>query len=133
MKLTRRTLLMAGGIVGGGLLIGSLGLGTYLNTYNQRSAQRSALPQTEGDLVASFILIEPDGRVRILSPHTEMGQGSNTSLMQIVLDELDADPQTTTIELAPALPQWSNAQIVEGLFEEFGISIWSEEFTRSIA
>ncbi|MEN0067018.1 MAG: molybdopterin cofactor-binding domain-containing protein [Myxococcota bacterium] len=134
MKINRRTLLMAGGIAGGGLLLGSVGLGVYVNTYDQRSAQRRSLPPSAAELVASFILVEPDGRVRILSPHTEMGQGAQTSLLQIVLDELDADPKTTTIELAPSLSGFTNPDILYGLFEELGVGEgWSESFLRSVA
>ncbi len=127
-------MLVAGGVAGGGLLLGALGLGVYVNTYDQRSAQRRSLPEGEAELVTSFILIEPDGRVRILSPHTEMGQGSQTSLLQIVLDELDCDPATTSIELAPSLSGFANADIVKGLIDELAQPEgWSEAFLRSVS
>ncbi|MEM6930816.1 MAG: molybdopterin cofactor-binding domain-containing protein, partial [Myxococcota bacterium] len=134
MKVNRRTVLVAGGILGGGLLVGALGVGGYISTFDQRNAQRRALRNESAPLVASWILIEPDGRVRVLSPHTEMGQGSQTSLLQIVLDELDADPETTTIELAPAVRGFTHSATVAAAFgAEDQPPGWSQDFVRKVA
>lgn len=134
MRISRRALLMAGGLVGGGLLVGALGVGAYVGTFDQRRAQRRSLDPGAAELVASWILVEPDGRVRVLSPHTEMGQGTQTSLLQIVLDELDADPAATTIELAPAVQGFSHSDAVFGLLEELvEPPAWSQEFVRRAA
>ncbi|MEN0068177.1 MAG: molybdopterin cofactor-binding domain-containing protein [Myxococcota bacterium] len=134
MKVNRRTLLIAGGIVGGGMLVGAVGVGAYLSTFDQRNAQRRALGDGQASLVASWILIEPEGRVRVLSPHTEMGQGTQTSLLQIVLDELDADPATTTIELAPAMTGFTNSDVVEGLVLDLAKPpAWSQDFVHNVA
>ncbi len=43
------------------------------------------------DVFAGWVEIRPDDSVHILFPSTEMGQGSETSLPQILADELDAD------------------------------------------
>ncbi|MBX2796378.1 MAG: molybdopterin-dependent oxidoreductase [Myxococcales bacterium] len=134
MKLDRRTFLIAGGIAGGGMLVGALGVGTYVGTYDQIRAQRRALPSTEGQLVAQWILVEPDGQVRVLSPHTEMGQGAQTSLLQIVLDELDADAATTTIEQAPAATGFTNTDVIVGLMDDLvAPPAWSQAFVQKAA
>ncbi|MFT4584821.1 MAG: isoquinoline 1-oxidoreductase beta subunit, partial [Gammaproteobacteria bacterium] len=39
----------------------------------------------------AMLRIEPDGAIRIVMPHAEMGQGVYTGLAQILADELDAD------------------------------------------
>ena len=43
------------------------------------------------DVFAGWVEIRPDNSVHILFPSTEMGQGSETGLPQILADELDAD------------------------------------------
>ncbi|WP_144639993.1 xanthine dehydrogenase family protein molybdopterin-binding subunit [Bordetella genomosp. 13] len=51
--------------------------------------------------VPAFLEIRPDGRVRLLSPFIEGGQGTFTAMAQIVGEELDADPSTFIVENAP--------------------------------
>ena len=121
MKISRRALLITGGIVGGGLAIGLIGVaGTagYMATHELRGDQRADLPIGSGELVAEWITLTADGTVTLLTPHTEMGQGANTGLRQIVLDELDADPEKTVVKPAPALPGFANGYIVYALFSE---------------
>ncbi len=128
MKITRRALLISGGIAGGGLLLGMVGLGGYVSTYDRREQQRSALPG-KGKLLSHWITIDNDGNVTILSPHTEMGQGANTGLLQIVLDELDADPAKTTIQQAPAAPEFANSVVLDGfVLGESEMEGWTREF-----
>ncbi len=49
------------------------------------------------DLFAGWVEINPDNSVHILFPSTEMGQGSETGLPQILADELDADWEQVSI------------------------------------
>lgn len=135
MKISRRAFMIAGGVVGGGLIVGAVavgGAGIWVNGYDRRSIQRSKLDDPN-KLVADWILIETSGRVRILSPHTEMGQGSQTSLLQIVLDELDADESMTSLELAPALPEFTHSDAIAGLVEETAKPPeWSKDFLEKL-
>ncbi len=43
------------------------------------------------EVFAGWVEVTPDNKVHILFPSTEMGQGSNTALPQILADELNAD------------------------------------------
>jgi isoquinoline 1-oxidoreductase beta subunit len=48
--------------------------------------------------ITAYLLIAKDGAVTLLSPTTEMGQGSWTGHAAIVADELGADPARITVE-----------------------------------
>jgi len=129
MKLTRRALLVSGGILGGGFVIGAAGIGVYINQFDRRGLQQSALSAGSAKVVAQWIAIAPDGAVTILSPHTEMGQGAQTGLLQIVLDELDADPEQTTITMAPASPEFSHSDAMGGfILGEKELTGWTRRF-----
>lgn len=117
MRPSRRALLIAGGVLGGGLAlgVGAVGAGVgYVNLIDQRARQRDGLEASAAPMVAQWILIGPEGHVTVLSPHTEMGQGAQTGLLQIVVDELDADPERSSVQLAPAEPAFANGSPIEG-------------------
>lgn len=131
MRITRRGVLVGAGIAGGGLALGAIGVGTYVATYDQRSMQRSILPGK--NFLTQWISIAPDGRVTLHGPHTEMGQGLHSSLLQILLDEMDCDPAITTYELAPADPAFTLSDMAAGLMEELaGVDYngWTGGFLR---
>ncbi len=115
MKITKRHFLISGAVVGGGMLVGAGAVGTWVGTFDRRSLQQDALGPKGEDLIAQWIRIDPTGLVTLISPHTEMGQGSQTSLLQIVLDELDSDPARTVVEVAPADPAFSHSDAITGL------------------
>lgn len=73
---TRRVFLQVSLAVGGGLLLGA------------RSAVAS-LP-SEATRFSAYLEIAPDGRIRITSPQSEMGQGIHDGLAKILAEELDA-------------------------------------------
>lgn len=132
MKLTRRGFLIGAGVAGGGLVLGSVGFATWVGTYDQRAAQRGALPERK--FLTQWISVAPDGRVTLHGPHTEMGQGTQTSLLQIVLDELDADPANTVHELAPAEPAFALKEAVEGMLSELaGLPVEESGFLKNLA
>ena len=49
------------------------------------------MAHAEDNGFAGWVEVTPDNKVHILYPSTEMGQGSETALPQILADELDAD------------------------------------------
>jgi len=61
-----------------------------------------------------WIQLDRDGTLTVLSPHTEMGQGSQTGLLQIVADELDASWERCRVRSAPATTAFGNGTPIEG-------------------
>ncbi|MGH7105398.1 MAG: molybdopterin cofactor-binding domain-containing protein [Acetobacteraceae bacterium] len=84
---TRRHVLFAGAAVGGGLIVG----------FSPEIGLSHAPPL--GD--AGWIRIDRDGSVRLYCTLTEMGQGVWSALAQIVNEELEADPESLRVEMAP--------------------------------
>src|ERR1700731_1300465 len=56
----------------------------------------------QGKAFSPWVSIAPDGTISIMSPATEMGQGSTTSLPLIIAEELDAD--WSKVRIVPAPP-----------------------------
>ena len=118
MGVTRRGFMISGVALGGGLLLGVGGIGVHLATHNRLAVQRDAHTDDESLLVNVWLRITPDNRIVVVNPHTDMGQGSATGLMQIVADELDADWSQMHFEQAPAEVAYSNGKIFEGFVRE---------------
>src|SRR5690606_15977405 len=83
-----------------GTAVGALVLGFGLPLGSAR-VQAAAATTERGTQVPAFLEIRPDNTVRLLSPFMEGGQGTYTSMAQIVGEELDADPATFLVESAP--------------------------------
>ena len=81
LHLTRRTFLKVSTIAGTGLLVGC----TF-----QSNPNISAPTATSEDL-GLFIRIAKDNNITIISPTSEMGQGTHTAHAMIIADELEAD------------------------------------------
>lgn len=95
----RRTLLVGGG-AGVGLL---LAWGIWPRSYEAN------LNAAKGESVFNaFLKIGSDGKVIVVVPQAEMGQGVYTSLPQILADELGADWRTVGVEPAPINPLYAN-------------------------
>jgi isoquinoline 1-oxidoreductase beta subunit len=129
-RITRRTLLVGGGL-GAGLVIA---WGLWPRSYEPNL--RAAPGET---LFNAFLKIARDGRVIVAVPQAELGQGVYTSLPQILADELGADWRTVSVEPAPIHPLYANQLLAEqnlgiGLPSAFqGIGRWAarEYATRS--
>ena len=78
-----------------------------------------------------FIQIAPDDRIKLLLPSVEMGQGSNTSLPMIILEELEGDWDRIDVHHAPVADiyknPWIHAQITVGSFSVRG---WYDELRK---
>src|SRR5579884_2602131 len=86
------------------VMIGAAGLAfaiAYDGTHPALAAQMAS-SETGAKAINPWVSIAPDGRIFIMSPAAEMGQGSRTSLPRIVADELDAD--WDEVQIVPAPP-----------------------------
>src|SRR5918999_2194559 len=129
-RISRRTLLVGGGA----------GLGLALAWAFWPRSYRPNLRAAEGEtLFNAFLKIGRDGRVVVAVPQLELGQGSWTSLPQILADELGADWRTVSVEPAPISPLYANSLLAESAADETrpellrGVRRWvaSEYATRN--
>lgn len=88
ISLSRRAFVTVGAVAGGGLLLG-FPLGA--------TAQQA--PTTNPN---AFIRVASTGKVTLILPYVEMGQGAYTSQVQLLAEELEVDPTSVSIEHAPA-------------------------------
>jgi isoquinoline 1-oxidoreductase beta subunit len=88
--LTRRGFLEAGLAVGGGLVVAF-----------HLPLARGATPTNSPFAPNAFIRIDGHGRVTLIMPQVEMGQGIYTAVAMILAEELDADFARVTLEHAP--------------------------------
>lgn len=66
-----------------------------------RGQEAPPTPPTPPANPAAFIKIDPNGRVTLMMPYAEMGQGVYTSQVQLIAEELDVEPSTVLFEAAP--------------------------------
>jgi len=118
MGITRRIFMVTGATLGGGLLLGIGGVGAHLLTHDRLKFQREGSEANGAALINLWIRITPDNKIVVINPHSDMGQGSSTGLMQIVADELDADWSQMHVEQAPADSAYSNGKVFEGFVRE---------------
>ena len=69
---------------------------------DRRAASAVLVAERSGKTLSPWVSIATDGTITIMSPATEMGQGSMTSLPLIIAEELDAD--WSKVRVVPAPP-----------------------------
>jgi isoquinoline 1-oxidoreductase subunit beta len=90
-NVSRRLVLKAGAAIGGGLMIG----------WRWESSTAAAADDATLFAPNAFVRINRQGKVSIVSPMAEMGQGVYTALPMLVAEELDADMSNVTVEHSP--------------------------------
>lgn len=102
-KPTRRQLLVAGGVAGGGLLL------AYSFSGTPRNKLADGIAADEGErFVTTWLKISPDNIVTVYVPHSDMGQGPITALAMMAAEELEADWSLVRAEQAPAEKAFAN-------------------------
>jgi isoquinoline 1-oxidoreductase beta subunit len=91
-NLSRRRLLQAGAATGGGLILG-LSL-PFAGEGGDAVAADEFAPN-------AFIRIGSDGRIVLIMPYVEMGQGTYTSIPMLIAEELEVDLKQVQVEHAP--------------------------------
>src|SRR5690348_6822253 len=95
--LSRRDMLRVGAAAGGGLL-----LGFYTPFADAAASAANAAPATGRSFAPdAFIRIDRAGKITLVMPQVEMGQGVYTSLSMILAEELDAAFPMVEVEAAP--------------------------------
>jgi isoquinoline 1-oxidoreductase beta subunit len=85
------------------VMVGALGLSFAFVASRVEAAVPAS--QVTGKSISPWVAIAPDGSITIMSPATEMGQGSMTSLPRILAEELDADWSKVRIVPAPPIDE----------------------------
>ncbi len=107
-ELSRRNFLVAGAAAGGGMMIGWIPAAEAAG-----EKDRPAMPD-------AYIRIDGQGKVTIVSPMIEMGQGTYTSLPMLVAEELDVDMANVSVAISPPSdklygnPALGNIQVTGG-------------------
>src|SRR5689334_23933601 len=85
------------------VMVGAAGLSfAVVLGVNRRAAGAVLGTERTGKGLSPWVSIAGDGTITIMSPATEMGQGSMTSLPLIIAEELDAD--WSKVRVVPAPP-----------------------------
>jgi isoquinoline 1-oxidoreductase beta subunit len=90
-NVSRRFVLKAGAAIGGGLMIG----------WRWESSTAAAAEDATLFAPNAFVRIDRQGKVSIVSPMAEMGQGVYTALPMLVAEDLDVDMSNVTVEHSP--------------------------------
>jgi len=120
--ISRRTLLVGGGA----------GIGLAIAWAMWPRSYEPNVRAGEGEtLFNAFLKIGGDGRVVVVVPQAELGQGVYTALPQILADELGADWRTVAVDPAPISPLYANTLLAEQAAADsafpsaFGIDRWA--------
>jgi len=90
-SVSRRNFLRVSMIAGGGMLVGFSSLG---RNEKQELEETPFSPNV-------YIKIAPDGKITLVSPNPEIGQGVKTSLVMLIAEEMNVDWQKIQVEIAP--------------------------------
>jgi len=107
MTLSRRTLLKAGALAGGGLML------TATMPMIARAATAAGADEAT---LSAYVSIAADNTVTIVGKNPEIGQGIKTMLPMLIADEMDADWDQVRITQADFDPQKYGFQFAGGSF-----------------
>lgn len=105
-------------LIGGVAVVGAGLFGIKLADSN--AAKKAVeLTTSKGEYnFATWLKIAEDDQITIYSPHTDIGQGSNTGLAQMLAEELDAAWDKVKLVSAPAEPAFANTGLGRGFLAE---------------
>lgn len=108
-KWSRRGFITAGVVAGGGLILGaSLPLG------HRAPKLAHLVAGADETLVSAWVKLDVNNVLTVIAPHSDMGQGAQTALAQMLADELNADWNLVNFQEAPAVKEYANYPLVKG-------------------
>ena len=109
-KWTRRAFITTGVVAGGGFAVG------VALRPGHRAPELASLVAEEGEsLVNVWVKLDQNNVTTVIVPHSEMGQGAQTVLAQMLADEMDADWDLVRFEEAPPSPEYANYLLGYGI------------------
>jgi len=105
-------------LIGGVAVVGAGLFGIKLSD-SSAASKATALTTGKGEHnFATWLKIAEDDQITIYSPHTDIGQGSNTGLAQMLAEELDAAWDKVSLVSAPAESGFANTGLGRGFLGE---------------
>jgi len=136
-RIARRSFLIAAGVVGGGLLVGT---GTLIARLNSIGGYK--LPAEEGEAsLGAWLKVARDGKIEVAVPHQEMGQGIYSLAVLLTAEVLRLPADAIRAVQAPVHARFANpVMVLDGLpFDEHaegalqGVTAWTfEKILRAI-
>ena len=124
----RRRFLIATGVVGGGLAVGSW---WFYRERNLMSVPDALTAEPGETILNAWVKIDDTGNVIVQVPRQEMGQGIATALPMLVAEELDINFEDVAFEQAPIAPVYGNAVVLgEAVPYRPDDHSWIAEFNR---
>ena len=108
-KWSRRGFIAGGVVAGGGLVIG-----VAVRQGDRRGDVISSVTTDGDELLNIWVKINEAGDITAIVPHSEMGQGAQTALAQMLADEMDAKWSDVGFEEAPATDDYANWALGKG-------------------
>ena len=112
-KWTRRAFITTGVVAGGGFA-----LGVALRPGHRAPELASLVSKDDETLVNVWVKLDQDNVATVIVPHSEMGQGAQTALAQMLADEMDADWDLVQFEEAPPVSEYANYLLGYGIVGE---------------
>ena len=119
-NMKRRTFLKVTTIAGGGLLVGC--------TFQSRP--NFSAPNADTEDLGLFIRIAKDNSITIISPTSELGQGTHTAHAMIIAEELEADWKKIKVVTAPARSEYKKNLYLQSTSANDGITTWWDRLSE---
>jgi isoquinoline 1-oxidoreductase subunit beta len=108
-KIARRTFLIGAAAIGGGMAVG------YYFYARPKGNPLETLVKGEWTTFNPYVMIEASGKIILIAPRAEMGQGIHTTLAALVAEELEVSLDQVEVQHGPASGAYFNsAAIAEG-------------------
>ena len=119
-QLTRRTFLKVTTIAGTGMMVGC----------SFQSNPNISTPNAKSEDLGLWIRISNDDSITIISPTSELGQGTHTAHAMIIAEELGADWKKIKVVTAPARSEYKKNLFLQSTSANDGITSWWDRLAK---